>query len=188
GIGLHSAEPSRSSATASGPAHRGGSASTAGGISSGSPLSPTAAPAVPGVLGGTPSTGSPPTSSTAAASGSTSAGSATSASGSTGTQPAPAPPSAAAEAAPSAAPQVRSLSPTQGPATGGTWVTITGINLSGATAVHFGTTAASQMAVEPNGQVRALSPAHLPGSVDVVVTTSEGTSPTTPGDVFDFTP
>jgi len=183
GIGLHSAQPSRSSTTASGPPKGSGVSSTGGGISPGSPLSPTAGPAAPGLTGG-PQTGQSPTSSTAAASGTGSAASA-GGGGSAGTPPSP--PSAAGEAAPTPAPAVQSLSPQQGPATGGTWVTITGTHLDGATAVHFGTTAATQVVVEPNGQVRALSPAHLPGSVDVVVTTPAGTTPTTPGDLFDFT-
>ena len=185
GIGLHSAQPSRSSTTASGPPKGSGVSSTGGAISSGSPLSPTAGPAALGPIGG-PQTAQSPTSSTAAAaaSGTGSAASSGSAGGSAGTQPAPSP---AAAAAPSPAPAVQSLSPRQGPATGGTWVTITGSHLGGATAVHFGSTAATHVVVEPNGQVRALSPAHLPGSVDVVVITPEGTTPTTPDDLFDFT-
>src|SRR5262249_19063379 len=47
----------------------------------------------------------------------------------------------------SATPSVTGLSPTSGPTSGGTSVTITGTNLSGATAVLFGTTPAGSFSV-----------------------------------------
>ncbi|MHB1446305.1 MAG: IPT/TIG domain-containing protein [Acidimicrobiales bacterium] len=182
GIGLHSGQSSPSSTTASGPARSGRPASNSGGgISSGAPLAPTAGSAgASGLVSGS-QPGAGPTSSTAAAAG---AGTASSGAGSFG---GPAPASAAAGAASNPSPAVQSLSPRQGPATGGTWVTVTGTHLNGATAVHFGTTSATQVVVEPNGQVRALSPAHLPGSVDVVVTTPAGATPISSADAFDFT-
>ena len=45
------------------------------------------------------------------------------------------------------APAVTGLSPTSGPAAGGTLVTITGTGFTGATAVDFGTTAATDVTV-----------------------------------------
>ena len=46
-----------------------------------------------------------------------------------------------------AAPTVTGISPTSGPAAGGTLVTITGTGFTGATAVDFGTTAATNVTV-----------------------------------------
>jgi YVTN family beta-propeller protein len=66
------------------------------------------------------------------------------------------------------------MAPTQGPQSGGTKVTITGTNLSGATSVKFGTISAPIIANTAN-QVVAVSP---PGSgiAQVTVTTAGGTS------------
>lgn len=80
---------------------------------------------------------------------------------------------------PPPAPSVTSLSPTGGPTLGGTTVTITGTNLSGATAVSFGSTPATSFAVDSATQITALAPAHTAGTVDVTVTTPGGTSSTT---------
>jgi len=44
-----------------------------------------------------------------------------------------------------AAPVVAGISPAVGPVTGGTFVTITGSNLAGVTAVNFGTTAVTSL-------------------------------------------
>lgn len=96
-------------------------------------------------------------------------------------------PAAPAAEAPAGRPEVQSISPQRGPSTGGTWVTIVGPDLGGATAVRFGTTPAAQIAVNPDGQVRALSPAHLPGQVDVVVVTPQGTTAAGSADIFQFT-
>ncbi|GKQ36613.1 hypothetical protein ALMP_31530 [Streptomyces sp. A012304] len=72
-------------------------------------------------------------------------------------------------------PSLTSLSPTQGSVSGGTTVTLTGTNLSGATAVSFGGTPAS-FTVTSATQITAVSPAHAAGGVPVTVTTSGGTS------------
>src|SRR5882672_720672 len=84
-------------------------------------------------------------------------------------------------------PQVSSVSPPSGPAAGGTSVTITGINLSGATGVKFGTTPAASFTAVSGSQVTAVSP---PGTdqttVDVTVTTPVATSATGPNDKFTF--
>jgi hypothetical protein len=55
-------------------------------------------------------------------------------------------------------------------------VTVTGTGLSGVTKVVFGETAAARVEVVSDTELRVLSPAHLPGEVDVHVTTPGGTS------------
>lgn len=73
-------------------------------------------------------------------------------------------------------PTVTSLNPTSGAETGGTTVVITGTNLTGATAVHFGAVAAASFTVNSATQITATSPAGT-GNVAVIVTTPNGTSP-----------
>ena len=84
------------------------------------------------------------------------------------------------------APTVTSVSPNKGTTAGGTVVTITGTNLSGATEVKFGTTAATGVEVKSATEVKATSPAHAAGTVDVTVTTPGGTSATGAGDKFTY--
>ena len=84
-----------------------------------------------------------------------------------------------------AAPTVTGLSPTSGPAAGGTLVTITGTGFTGATAVDFGTTAATDVTVVSDTTITADSPAGT-GVVDVTVTTPAGTSATSPADQFTY--
>jgi hypothetical protein len=84
------------------------------------------------------------------------------------------------------APSVSSLSPAAGPTAGGPSVVITGTNLGGATAVKFGTTAATGYTVNSATQITATSPAGSAGTVDVVVTTGGGTSAITTGDKFTY--
>ena len=69
---------------------------------------------------------------------------------------------------------ITGISPNRGPTVGGTTVTISGINLTGATAVTFGGTAASSVTNISANQVRAVTPPHAVGGVDVVVTTPLG--------------
>lgn len=66
------------------------------------------------------------------------------------------------------------ISPNQGSTGGGTTVTITGVNLAGATAVHFGTKLATITANTPTS-VTVTSPSGA-GTVGVTVTTAGGTS------------
>lgn len=73
------------------------------------------------------------------------------------------------------APTVASVSPTQGPAAGGTSVVITGTKLTGATAVTFGGTAATAFTVNSATRITATAPAHAAGAVAVAVTTPGGT-------------
>jgi predicted outer membrane repeat protein len=85
------------------------------------------------------------------------------------------------------APTVTAIDPTSGPASGGTTVTVSGTDLTGATAVDFGTEAAQRFTVVSPDQITALSPAGS-GTVDVTVTTASGTSPVTSADQFTYTP
>lgn len=78
------------------------------------------------------------------------------------------------------APTITSLSPTSGPPSGGTTVTINGTNLLYTTGVSFGGNAASSFAVLSNTQVSAIAPAGTPGATTVTVTNSAGTSGTLP--------
>jgi hypothetical protein len=84
-----------------------------------------------------------------------------------------------------AAPTVTGISPTNGPATGGSLVTITGTGFTGATAVNFGTVAATNLTVVNDATITATSPAGT-GVVDVTVTTPAGTSPVSSADQFTF--
>ena len=86
-----------------------------------------------------------------------------------------------------APPVVTSLSPTHGPTAGGTVVTITGTGFSGATAVHFGPTAATSLTVNSATTIHTTAPAGT-GTVDVTVTTPVATSATSSVDKFTYGP
>ena len=88
--------------------------------------------------------------------------------------------------APASPPTVTSVAPNKGTTAGGTAVTITGTNLTGATEVKFGSTAAASFEVKSATQIKATSPAHAAGQVDITVTTPGGTSATGAGDKFTF--
>ena len=83
-------------------------------------------------------------------------------------------------------PVVTGLVPTSGPPAGGTTVTINGSGFTGATGVSFGSTAATIVNVESDSQLTATSPAGN-GTVDVTVTTPNGTSQTSSADLFTYT-
>ncbi|MEH3053791.1 MAG: IPT/TIG domain-containing protein, partial [Patulibacter minatonensis] len=85
------------------------------------------------------------------------------------------------------APTVTNLSPSSGPASGGTSVTITGTNLTGASAVKFGGTDATSYTVVNSTTITATAPAGT-GTVDVRVTTVGGTSANTSADDFTNVP
>src|SRR5256884_8904493 len=79
-------------------------------------------------------------------------------------------------------PTVASVNPNTGPMQGGTSVTITGTNFSGATAVRFGSNAAGSFTVDSATQITATSPTGV-GTVDITVTTEGGrTSPNSTAD------
>ncbi len=73
-------------------------------------------------------------------------------------------------------PSVTGISPSSGPTTGGTSVTITGSNFSGATSVHFGTSAANSFTVLSPSEITAVSPAQSAGTQYISVTTPGGSS------------
>jgi Flp pilus assembly protein TadD len=73
-------------------------------------------------------------------------------------------------------PSVASITPSSGGTAGGTSVTITGSNLSGATGVTFANVAAATVSVQSATSIIATAPSHAPGVVDVVVTTPGGTA------------
>ena len=67
-----------------------------------------------------------------------------------------------------------SVSPGSGTELGGTSVTLTGAELTGATSVTFGGVPATSFTVNSATSITAVTPAHAVGAVDVVVTTPAG--------------
>jgi hypothetical protein len=84
------------------------------------------------------------------------------------------------------APTVTGISPTSGTTAGGTSVKISGKNLSGATAVSFGSAGDGKITADSSTQVTATSPAGSAGTVNVTVTTKGGTSATSKADEFTY--
>jgi serine/threonine protein kinase len=82
------------------------------------------------------------------------------------------------------APVVLGISPASGPTAGGTSVTITGTNLSGATEVSFGG-AGGSVTADSSTKITATAPAGS-GTVNITVTTPGGTSQTTSADKFTY--
>jgi hypothetical protein len=82
-------------------------------------------------------------------------------------------------------PTVTGIAPTSGPAGGGTTVIITGTNLTGETAVDFGTSPAA-VTLDSATSITATSPSGT-GTVDVTVTTAGGKSATSPSDQYTYT-
>ncbi len=76
---------------------------------------------------------------------------------------------------------ITTVSPSSGPASGGTGVTLIGTALTGATSVTFGGTAATSLNVIDSTTVTAVTPAHAVGAVDVVITTPDGDATKTEG-------
>jgi hypothetical protein len=87
-----------------------------------------------------------------------------------------------------ASPTVTSVTPNKGPESGHSNVTISGSELTGATAVTFGGANATEITINESGtQITASSPAGT-GTVDVTVTTPGGTSTTGTADQFTYVP
>ncbi|MEO7015324.1 MAG: choice-of-anchor G family protein [Leifsonia sp.] len=82
-------------------------------------------------------------------------------------------------------PVITGLTPTHGPETGGTTVTITGTGFTGSTGVTFGGTPGTVFTVLNDTTITVTSPAHAPGPVAVVVQHPNGDS--LPG-TFTFDP
>jgi hypothetical protein len=77
-------------------------------------------------------------------------------------------------------PTVTAISPNSGTTAGGTTVTITGTNFASGAAVTFGGVAATSVTVVSDTTLRAVTPAHIAGVVDVRVTVG-ALSATSPG-------
>jgi len=75
-------------------------------------------------------------------------------------------------------PTLTSLSPANGPTTGGTAVTLAGTSFASGTAVTFGSAAATFVTVTGATQITATTPAGSAGAVNVTVTNSSGQSTT----------
>jgi hypothetical protein len=82
-------------------------------------------------------------------------------------------------------PTVTKVSPTNGPEAGGTTVTITGTNLTGATEVYFGTSLATKVTVKSATSLTAVSPAGE-GEDEITVITPGGTSSVTAATQFSY--
>ena len=76
----------------------------------------------------------------------------------------------------SALPTITTVSPTFGPTSGGTRITITGTNLSGATSVKVNGVAATDVVVASATSITASTPSGMAGAKSVAVTTSGGTA------------
>jgi hypothetical protein len=87
---------------------------------------------------------------------------------------------------PPGAPTVTKVSSRHGRITGGTKVTVTGTNLTGATLVRFGTTAGTKLTVVSASKLTVVTPKEKAGRVDVRVTTAGGTSAVTKADRFTY--
>ncbi len=85
------------------------------------------------------------------------------------------------------APVIYSVSPAFGSVAGGTSVTLTGIDFTGATAVAFGANAAASFTVNDDSTITATSPAGTKGTVHISVTTASGPSSSVSGDQFTYT-
>ncbi len=93
--------------------------------------------------------------------------------------------SGVASAAKSKLPIVTEVVPDHGPIGGGTTVDITGKNFGGVIGVSFSGTPAEVVTPVSQHEVQAVSPAGT-GTVDVTVTTPEGTSAVVPNDEFTY--
>ncbi len=78
-----------------------------------------------------------------------------------------------------------SITPANGPYAGGTNITVTGTNLSTASAVYFGANTGTGLTVNGDTSLTVTSPAGS-GTVDVTVRAPSGTSATASGDKFTY--
>lgn len=85
-------------------------------------------------------------------------------------------------------PTISTINPSAGPPTGGTSVTITGTNLTGATSVTIGGAPAASFTVDSATQITAVTPSGKPGSVDVAVATLGGTATAIAGFTYQGSP
>ncbi|WP_169734138.1 IPT/TIG domain-containing protein [Hamadaea tsunoensis] len=85
------------------------------------------------------------------------------------------------------APVVAGLSSSQGIATGGVPLTVTGSGFTGTTAVTFGGQPATGLAVVSDTELHVTVPPGVPGTVDVTVTNPAGSSAPTAADRYAYT-
>ena len=79
------------------------------------------------------------------------------------------------------------MKPASGPGSGGTKVTVSGVDFAGTTSVLFGSVAATSFAVNAAGtSIVADAPAASAGTVDITVTTPLGTSPAIQPDEYTY--
>ncbi len=83
-------------------------------------------------------------------------------------------------------PTVTAVTPSSGPTGGGTSVTITGTGFTGATAVAFGATPATGYTIVSSSQINATAPSGSAGTVDITVTTANGTSAISASDRYTY--
>jgi len=83
-------------------------------------------------------------------------------------------------------PTVTAVSPNTGPTTGGTAVTISGTNFTGATSVKFGSITVASFTVMSAAKILAVAPPGSLGIVDITVRTPGGTSAVSATDQFTY--
>jgi hypothetical protein len=74
------------------------------------------------------------------------------------------------------APIITGVTPSSGPTTGGTRITITGLQMTTSTKVTFGTVAATSFHVTSATKVTAVDPPQPAGTVNITITSPKGTS------------
>jgi hypothetical protein len=84
------------------------------------------------------------------------------------------------------APAVTAVSPNTGSTAGGQAIYITGTNFSGTTGVKFGTTSATSISILSDSLISVVAPAGTAGTVDITVTTNNGTSATGSADHYSY--
>ncbi len=85
-------------------------------------------------------------------------------------------------------PTLTKVTPAKGPTGGGTAVTISGTNFTGASIVRFGSVGASGVYVKAAKTILAVAPSEPAGKVDVTVTSPAGTSVISAYDHYSFVP
>lgn len=98
------------------------------------------------------------------------------------------PPVTVPDVPPVTMPIVSGITPTSGPASGGTSIMLSGVYFSNATSVSFGSTPANSFTVDSDTQITAVSPAGNSGTAGVTVTTAGGTSIASSNDQFTYIP
>jgi IPT/TIG domain len=82
-------------------------------------------------------------------------------------------------------PLVHKITPSEGPAAGGTTVTIAGEDLDEATGVKFGTMPAASYEIVSPEEIRAVAPAGVGGgAVEITISSATGSSAKVPGDFY----